>query len=254
MELLRAGEGGVVLLPEGGGPFPEHAAPVFQHLFRHGLQAAAGAVAFQLVEFEIGGGDGGHGVVFQDVFPDEGRLAGVGDAEADGKEVGVPGDAAVSGGEAVDERALVLVPIKAEDFCPEVRGAVPEGGGVIAQAGPDVGENLQGGGKENLLGADGAVLVQLVGPVHENPVPGALAGQAVFVGAADAELHEAFHLGVNLPDKGQVAGVADVIREAQDPVEGVVHDGVDLAVYGAVAAEGDGGALADVGIEEQVVV
>ena len=130
--------------------------------------------------------------------------------------------------------------------------ATSRGGGNNLCAG---GHGLEGLAEQDLLKAQRAALVHReVHPVDENPVVGLSFGHALAVSAAQHIVHQRHHAGPHLTHKILVARVLVIVGNRLEPVERVVHDGVDVGGDGVFAAQLADGALHAFRVEVQVVV
>ena len=91
-------------------------------------------------------------------------------------------------------------------------------------------------------------------PIYEDPVVGLSLSHALVVGTAQAVVHQRHHAWPHLADESCIACVLIVVEHRLEPVERVVHDGVDVGRHGVLAAQLADGALDAFRVEAQVVV
>ena len=109
--------------------------------------------------------------------------------------------------------------------------------------------------EQNLFEAESATLVHgEINPVDENPVVGLTLSHSFAVGATLYVIHQRYHAGPHLANEVCVACVLVVVKHRLKPIEGIVHDGVDMGRHGVFASQLSDGTFDTLGIEAQVIV
>ena len=93
-----------------------------------------------------------------------------------------------------------------------------------------------------------------VHPVDENPVVRLSLGHTLVIGTFQHIVHHRLHAGPHLAHEGLVARILVVVQHRLEPIERVVHDGVDVGCHGVLAAQLTDGALHTLRVEAQIVV
>ena len=93
-----------------------------------------------------------------------------------------------------------------------------------------------------------------VHPVHEDPVVRLPFSHSVRIQASFDIVHQRHHARPHLTDEVGIASILVVVEHGLEPVEGVVHDGVDVSRHRVFATQLTDGTLDTLRIEAQVVV
>ena len=163
----------------------------------------------------------------------------------------MPRHMALSGGTGIHVRALLFVPEAALDLFQQFRLFRLVGFFLALRREP--GHHAQSRREEHLLRAERAVAVK-VRPVHEHPVLLPPGQEAVFIPLAQQEGHEALRLRPHAIQVFPVAVRVEMLLQAEDPQQGVIHDGIDVGGDRIVAPERRQRALFDLAVTGQVPV
>jgi len=249
----------VVFFPERGSALLEHATPIGSDFLQHVVGFTHGAHGFQFVETHVGRGNLQDTVVKDDPLFDPFLLRFVQVIEKDGEHVGVTGHGrillAIDPG--VNEGLLVGVPEIGHEAFPDPVGQLLVAGlfsGFFEQVGAQ-GHGFQAAAEKQLFEADLPFFLQIaVGPVNKYPVAGLAFQQATVVATAQDIVHQAHHTGIHQGDKVLVTGVLIIVVEADKPIHGVVHDGVEVTGHRILPPEVLHGTLHSGIIVKEVIV
>ena len=214
------------------------------------------AEGLQFVEAHIGSGDRLDGRVQHDALHNLLAFLLVGQPVENGKHVGELGDVGIhlpvfNG---VQVSLLLVAPERLLDLVAQFFAFYAVVSLDVQQLGAR-GHRLQCLHEQYLLEAERSALVHgEVHPVNENPVVGLSFGHSLVVGTTEHVVHHGHHAGPHLADEIHIRRVLVVVEDGLEPVEGVVHDGVDVSRHGILAAQLADGALDTLGVKAQVVV
>lgn len=91
-------------------------------------------------------------------------------------------------------------------------------------------------------------------PIHENPVVGFSFRHPFIVEPAHDILHQGLHPRVNLAHKSDVACILIEVQDGFEPIERIVHYGINVCRHGIFAAQLTYCAAHAVGVESEVIV
>ena len=107
--------------------------------------------------------------------------------------------------------------------------------------------------EQHLLCTKGTGLIH-VSPVNVYPVIFTTYKKSVFIQLSLTELHKRAHFRVNLADKFQVAIRLIMIKHAQDPEQGIVHDGIDMSCHRIISTKCQKSSLVNIRICQQILI
>ena len=246
-----------IFFPEGGSALAQHASPVVADFLQHLLVAPIDEQRLQFVEAHIGRGDGRDVGIEHHALHDFAALLLVGHAVEDGKHIGELGDLAVHHAvlDGVEICLVLVAPESLLDPVAQLLGFYAIGAFVDAQKLGASSHRLHRLHEENLLEAQRAALVHgEVNPIDKNPVIGLSLGHTFAVEPSLYIVHQRHHARPHLTDKGHVGCIVIVVEDGLEPVEGIVHDGVDVSRDGVFSTQLADGALDTFSVETQVVV
>ena len=107
--------------------------------------------------------------------------------------------------------------------------------------------------EQHLLCTKGTGLIH-VSPVNVDPVIFTTYKKSVLIQLSLTELHKGAHFRVNLADKFQVTICLIMIKHAQDPEQGIVHDGIDMSCHRIISTKCQKSSLVNIRICQQILI
>ena len=173
--------------------------------------------------------------------------------EQNRKNVGMAGHISLAGFKGINKCALLLIPVEFTDLADQLliflsvfRIFLPKGITYLRHS-------LPACSKQHLLCAKGACLVHVC-PVNVDPVILSSHKETVLIQLSLTELHKRAHFRINLTHEFQISVHFIMIEHAQNPEQGIVHNGIDMSGHWIISAKCQKGSLVNIRVCQQILV
>ena len=243
----------VKLFPEGYCAAVQHSAPVITDLIKYQFQFPCLAKHIQFKEVKIWRCDCRNFIIFDYVFQDFFLLICSCNMEKDCENIGMTGHISLTGFKGINKCAFLLIPVKFTDLPDQFLIFLHIFRIFFSKSRTDFRHSLPACGKQHLLCTKGTGLIH-VSPVNVDPVIFTTYKKSVFIQLTLTELHKGAHFRINLADKFQVTVCLIMIKHAQDPEQGIIHNSIDMPCHWIVSAKSQKGSLVNIRICQQILV
>ena len=208
----------------------QHSAPIITDLIKYQFQFPCLAKHIQFEEVEIRSCNCRNCIILNYICQNFLLLFLCCNVEKDCENIGMAGHIFLTGFKGINKCAFLLIPVKFTDLPDQFLIFLHIFRIFFSKSLTDLRHSLPACSKQHLLCTKGTGLIH-VSPVNVYPVIFTTYKKSVFIQLSLTELHKRAHFRVNLADKFQVAICLIMIKHAQDPEQGIVHDGIDMSCH-----------------------
>ena len=244
---------GVELFPEGYRASFQHAAPVAAHFVQHELQISGLAKHIQFKEIEVRCGNRRNGIILNYILQNFLLLFCCCNMEQNCKNIGMASHISLAGFKGINKCALLLIPVEFTDLADQLLILLSVFRIFLTKCITYLRHCLPACGKQHLLCAKGTSLIHIC-PVNVDPVVLSSHKETVLIQLSLTELHKRAHFRVNLTHEFQISVHFIMIEHAQNPEQGIVHNGIDMSGHWIISAKRQKGSLVNIRICQQILV
>ena len=163
------------------------------------------------------------------------------------------GHISLTGFKGINKCAFLLIPVKFTDLPDQFLIFLHIFRIFFSKSRTDLRHSLPACSKQHLLCTKGTGLIH-VSPVNVDPVIFTTYKKSVFIQLFLTELHKGAHFRINLADKFQVTICLIMIKHAQDPEQGIVHDGIDMSCHRIISTKCQKSSLVNIRVCQQILI
>ena len=243
----------VKLFPEGYCATVQHSPPVITDLIKYQFQFPCLAKHIQFEEVKIWRCDCRNFIIFDYICQYFLLLFLCCNVKKDCENIGMTGHISLTGFKGINKCAFFLIPVKFTDLPDQFLIFLHIFRIFFSKSRTDFRHGLPACSEQHLLCAKCPCLIH-VSPINVDPVVFTTYKKSVFIQLSLTELHKRAHFRVNLADKFQVAICLIMIKHAQDPEQGIVHDGIDMSCHRIISTKCQKSSLVNIRVCQQILI